>query len=115
MKLKSELYKDEQIKLSNKIIDILELDENNQIILYNLDNDENKINKIIGLTPELRKYFSFRDISGLEKTETKKRPYLSIIRQITKLTHEMDYKDKQLTINGNKIRSRVYTFNKYKN
>jgi len=112
MKLKSELYKKEQFDLSNKIINILELDENNQIILYYLDNDEEKINKIMDLIPELRKYFSFRDISGLEKTETSKRPWLSIIRQITKLTHEMSYKDKQLTISGKKIRSRIYTFNK---
>lgn len=109
MRLKSELYKDEQIKLSNKIIDILELDENNQIILYNLDNDEDKINKIIGLIPELRKYFSFRDISGLEKTETTKRPYLSIVRQITKLTHTLSTKDKHLTINGKN--DKIKTFN----
>ena len=110
MRLKSELYKDEQIKLSNKIIDILELDENNQIILYYLDNNEEKQNKIMELIPELRKYFSFCCISGLEKTETTKRPWLSIIRQITKITHEMNYKDKQLNINGKKIRSRIYTF-----
>ena len=110
MRLKSELYKDEQIKLSNKIIDILDLDENNQVILYHLDNDEKKINKIMELIPELRKYFSFRDISGLEKTETVKRPWLSIIRQITKITHTMSYKDKQLSINNNKIRSIIYTF-----
>ena len=110
MRLKSELYKDEQIKLSNKIIDILDLDENNQVILYHLDNDEKKINKIMELIPEIRKYFSFRDISGLEKTETVKRPWLSIIRQITKITHTMSYKDKQLSINNNKIRSIIYTF-----
>lgn len=112
MKLKSELYKDEQIKLSNKIIDILDLDENNQITLYYLDNDEEKQNKIIELIPDLRKYFSFSSINGLERTETTSRPWLSIIRQITKITHNMTYKDKQLTINGKKIRTKIYTFNK---
>ena len=112
MKLKSELYKDEQMQLSNKIIDILELDKNNQIVLYYLDNDSQKINEIMKLVPELRKYFSFSCINGLERTETTKRPWLSIIRQITKLTHEMNYKDKQLTIKGEKIRSQIYTFNK---
>lgn len=112
MKLKSELYKNEQIKLSNKIIEILELDENNQVILYYLDNNEEKQNKIMSLIPKLRKYFSFSSINGLERTETTNRPWLSIIRQITKLTHTMIYKDKQLTINNTKIRSRIYTFNK---
>jgi hypothetical protein len=110
MKLKSELYKDEQIQLSNKIIDILELDENNQVILYFLDNDNEKKDKIMNLIPELRKYFSFSAINGLERTETTKRPWLSIIRQITKTTHEMNYKDKQLTINDKAVRSRIYTF-----
>lgn len=112
MRLKSELYKEEQIYLSNKIIDILNLDKNNQIILYNLDNDDEKTNNIMELIPELRKYFSFRDVSGVEKPETVKRPWLSIVRQITKLTHEMNYKDKQIIINGGKIRSKIYTFNK---
>ena len=112
MKLKSELYKDEQIQLSNKIIDILELDGNDQIILFYLDNDKEKIDKIMNLIPELRKYFSFSLINGLERTETTKRPWLSIIRQITKTTHKMSYKDKQLTINGKTIRSRIYAFDK---
>ena len=44
MKLKSILYKKEQDDLVDKIINILELDNENSIILYNLDNDkQNKI------------------------------------------------------------------------
>ena len=46
MKLKSLLYKQEQDELVNKIINILELDNDNSIILYNLDNDKNKQDKI---------------------------------------------------------------------
>ena len=42
MKLKSILYKKEQDELVNKIIDILELDEENSIILYNFDNDKTR-------------------------------------------------------------------------
>ena len=64
------------------------------------------------LIPELRKYFSFNCINGLERTETTKRPWLSIVKQITKITYDMSYKDKQLTINGKKIRSMIYTFTK---
>ena len=41
-----------------------------------------------------------------------KRPYLSIIRQVTKLDYNMSGKDKQIIINGNKIRSRILTFEK---
>jgi hypothetical protein len=110
MRYKSELYKKEQLLLSNKIIDILQLDGNGQIILYYLDNDKTKTDKILALLPELRKYFAFHSIVGLESPEKLKRPWLSIIRQITKLTHIMSFKDKQLTINGKIIRSRIYTF-----
>ena len=59
MKLKSELYKEEQENILNKIINILELDDNNSIILYNLDNDKIKQDKILELIPEIRKFFSF--------------------------------------------------------
>jgi len=111
MRLKSELYKKEQFALSNKIMDILELN-NGQIILHDLDNDIEKQNKIMNLIPELRKYFSFSNMKGIESPELLKRPYLSIIRQITKLTHDLHGKDKQLIIDGKIIRSRLLLFTK---
>jgi len=42
MKLKSILYKKEKDELVDKIINILELDNENSIILYNLDNDKTR-------------------------------------------------------------------------
>jgi len=42
MKLKSILYKKEQDDLVDKIINILEMDNENSIILYNLDNNKIK-------------------------------------------------------------------------
>lgn len=110
MRLKSELYKKEQIKLSKKIIDMLELDENGNIILYYLDENTEKQKRIMDLIPELRKYFSFSNMKGIESPEMLKRPYLSIIRQVTKLTHKMCGKDKQLIIDGKIIRSRLLSF-----
>ncbi len=55
MRNKSDLYKSEQIKISNKIIEILELDENEQIILYHLDHDKIKTDRIMALIPDIRK------------------------------------------------------------
>ena len=89
MKLKSILYKKEQYELVNKIINILELDNNNSIILYNLDNDKNKQYKILELIPEIRKYYSFSTIIGASEPTKAKRPYLSIIRQLTKSKYIM--------------------------
>lgn len=112
MRNKDELYKKEQLRLSNKIIDILKLDENNQITLYQLENDSDKIKQIMDLIPDIRKYFSFSDIAGVERPEILKRPWMSIIRQVTKLTHTISRKDKQMTSNGIRIRTQLFTFTK---
>jgi len=111
MKLKSLLYKQEQDELINKIIDILELDNENSIILYNLDNDQNKKNKILELIPEIRKYYSFSTIIGAFEPTKAKRPYLSIIKQITKSKYKInsyDYRIKQ--DDKEDIRTKKYIF-----
>lgn len=111
MKHKSILYKNEQDILVDKIIEILELDENNQITLYDLENDQDKIKKIMDLIPELRKYFSFNNIKGLESPEKTKRPWLSIIRQITKNKYTMVRKYHQINKGNNLVlRTTIYTF-----
>ena len=89
MKLKSILYKKEQDELVYKIINILDLDNENSIILYNLDNDKIKQDKILKLIPEIRKYYSFSTIIGASEPTKAKRPYLSIIRQLTKSKYKL--------------------------
>jgi hypothetical protein len=84
MKLKSELYKKEQDEIIDKIMTALELDKDNGIVLHVLDNDKPKQYKILELIPDIRKYFSFTAIIGASEPDRAKRPYLSIIRQITK-------------------------------
>ena len=111
MKLKSILYKKEQDELIDKIINILELDNENSIILYNLDNDKIKQNKILELIPEIRKYYSFSTIIGASEPDKAKRPYLSIIKQITKSKYKInsyDYRIKQE--NKEDIRTKKYIF-----
>ena len=98
MKLKSILYKKEQDELVDKIINILELDNKSSIILYNLDNDKIKQDKILELIPEIRKYYSFSTIIGASEPTKAKRPYLSIVRQLTKSKYKLnsyDYRIKQ--------------------
>ena len=111
MKLKSILYKKEQNDLVDKIINILELDNMNSIVLYNLDNDETKQYKILELIPEIRKYYSFSTIIGASEPTKPKRPYLSIIRQLTKSKYKLnsyDYRIKQDAKDD--IRTKKYIF-----
>lgn len=111
MRLKSELYKKEQADITDKIIGILELDDNNTTILYYLDSDKTKQDKIMNLVPDIRKYYSFTSSIGASDPSKSKRPYVSIIRQFTKTKYNMissDYKIKLPT--GDLIRTKKYTF-----
>ena len=113
MKLKSELYKKEQDEITEKIIKHLNLDKDNGIILYELDNDKTKQDKILELIPDIRKYFSFTSSIGASEPDKAKRPYLSIIRQFTKSKYNMlscDYRIKK--DNDKEIRTKKYIFTK---
>lgn len=103
MRLKSELYIKEQDEIVDKIIEILDLDDENSIILYNLDNDKEKQDKILALIPEIRKYYSFTTIIGASEPDKAKRPYLSIIRQLTKKKYTMTSYDHRIKQEGQKI------------
>jgi len=79
----------------------------NSIILFNLDNDKIKQDKILELIPEIRKYYSFSTIIGTSEPTNAKRSYLSIIRQLTKSKYKLnsyDYRIKQ------DIRTKKYVF-----
>ena len=111
MRLKSELYKKEQEEVIDKIITILDLEHKNTYTLYELDKNEKIQQKIMELIPEIRKYYSFSTIIGASEPTKAKRPYLSIIKQITKSKYKLnsyDYRIKQE--NKEDIRTIKYIF-----
>jgi hypothetical protein len=110
MRLKSELYKTEQLQLCDKIIETLQLDDSKSTTLYELDTNKDKQKKILDLIPDIRKYFSFTLIIGASEPEKVKRPWLSIIRCITKLKYEMVHGDYVLKKDDEKIRTKRYIF-----
>ena len=113
MRLKSELYKKEQEEICNKIIEILDLPETNTITLYELDNDKEKQEKIIELIPDIRKYFSFNSIKAVGEPHRIKRPWLSIIKQITKLKYTITTKDHRIKIGDKVERTILYRINSF--
>jgi hypothetical protein len=115
MKQKSVLYKNEQLAILEKIINILQLDDNKSIILYNLDHDVNKKKQIMEMLPEIRKYFSFSYIHGARNPEKIKRPYISIVRQIAKLKYDMKHIDWRIKVDGKEVRTQKYELNRYIN
>ena len=110
MKLKSLLYKKEQNEIIENIISILDLDNEKSITLYELDNNLEKQKKIIDLIPDIRKYFKVKNIIGAKEPEKCKRPYLSIIKHLTKQNYHLYYSDWRLKINNKTIRTKKYVF-----
>ena len=78
----SEKYQNEREDICNKIITILELKEDNTFLLYELDDNIEKQNKILELKEEIQKYFACSTISSFKPNFECKRPYLNIIRSI---------------------------------
>ena len=99
MRFKKELYKKEQEELADKIIKILDLKENS-ITLYDIDNNEDKKQKINALIPEVRKYFNFSHIKGARNPENVKRPYLSLMKHITRIKYEIKITRIRIKINN---------------
>ena len=82
-------------------------------LISNLCQSNEKQKQIMDLIPDIRKYFSFNNLKAVGEPERIKRPWLSIIKQLTKkhytLTnkHYRIYKD-----DGKVIRTMNYTFTK---
>jgi len=110
MRLKSDLYKKEQEEVIEKIISILDLTNKNTYTLYELDKNKEIQNKIMELIPEIRKWFSFNGLKAVGEPSKIKRPWLSIIKQLTKTKYTIESKDFQFTENGKHIRTHIYSF-----
>jgi len=111
MRTKKEVYKKEQDEIINKIISIVEIEDNKQITLYELDNDIKKQKEIMDLIPTIRKYFSFNNLKAVGEPERIKRPWLSIIKQLTKEKYKLHKKDYRIyQEDGSIIRTIIYKF-----
>ena len=93
MRLKSELYKKEQEEIVNKIITILDLENKTEYTLYELDKNEEIQKQIMELIPEIRKYYSFNGIKAVGQPSKIKRPWLSIIKHLTKEKYNLESKE----------------------
>tara|TARA_B100001167_G_C16610278_1_gene230006 strand:- start:76 stop:435 length:360 start_codon:yes stop_codon:yes gene_type:complete len=110
MRLKSVLYKKEQDEILQKIINILDLDDENSITLHELDTNKEKQKLILDLIPTIRKYFSYACMKGVREPEKVKRPCLSIIKHITKKKYHIYNSDSRIMVNNIKIRTTKYIF-----
>ena len=112
MRLKSELYKEEQDDVICKIITILDLENKHTYTLYELDNNEEIQKRIMELIPEIRKWFSFNNMKAVGEPEKRKRPWLSIIKNLVKSKYAIDSKEHQFKNKEKWMRTQKYLFTK---
>lgn len=110
MRLKSELYKKEQEEIVDKIISILDLENKTEYTLYELDKNEELQKNIMILIPEIRKYYAFNNMKAVGEPNKRKRPWLSIIKNLLKTKYNIVSKDFQFTENETHIRTHIYSF-----
>ncbi len=111
MRLKSELYKKEQEDIVDKIIKILDLENKTEYTLYELDKNEEIQKQIMELIPEIRKYYAFNNMKAVGEPNKRKRPWLSIIKNLLKHRYKFESVDYRINENGVEIRTHKYIFN----
>ena len=110
---KSELYREEQSQLKKKIIEILSLDECNSTTLFELDTNKDKQDKLMALIPDIRKFFNFGKIVGASEPDKVERPWLSIIKHLTRHDYELFRCDYRFTHPDlGVVRTKRYVFQK---
>jgi len=80
---KSDKYTNEREDIINRVLEILQLDEDKSFILYEFDRDIEKQNRIIELAIDIKRYFASSYWNGINDKNTV-RPYLTIIRNLFK-------------------------------
>lgn len=111
MRLKKDLYPNEQSQVKKTLVDILGLNQTPSIVLYELDSNTDLLNKIQSLVPLIRKYFSYTTIPGVIEPYRYNRPYLSIIKNLLKDLYIIQRKHIKMRLpDGNRIQTTRYIF-----
>ena len=113
---KNDIFIKERDEIITKLNDILEItNEKNWFILYDLNNDIEKQNKILSLKDDIKKYFicskwAFFNSSTHNKI---KKDYLSLIRSVYKyMNYQITYKTKKINNDTEIISTCIYYISK---
>ena len=79
-----EMYEEEREETVRRMIEILDLDEENSFYLNEIDADTEKQDKIMTLKPAVKKYYSTGEIAFRPDKDVK-RPYLLLIRGLLRV------------------------------
>lgn len=92
----------EQTNILDKLLEILNYNNDYSFYLYDLDNKTDLQKSILNLSDDIRKYYPSSSCMGVNGKKCK-RPYLSIIRYIMKFHNkELYFMDYTLKLENNK-------------
>lgn len=107
---KAEKFKEQQQAIKQQLMDILKLEDatfNPEVktkTLFEIDQEETK-QKILDLIPQVKEYFTIRNVSLIYAEDTK-RPHLTVIKEVLK----KDYKVQSTFVQEGSIKTRRYNF-----
>jgi hypothetical protein len=78
----SNKYPEQRAAICEKIVNILDLNEEQGFLLCDLDADLEKQHQLLELKDEIKKYFACSTISSFKPNFECKRPYLNLVRSI---------------------------------
>jgi hypothetical protein len=106
--------KKEQEEIVDKIATILDLENKTEYTLYELDKNKEIQKQIMELIPEIRKLYSFNNMKAVGEPSKIKKPWLSIIKNLTKEKYNLESKEYRFfNEKENKyLRTQKYIFHK---
>lgn len=110
MRLKSELYREEQEAIVDAIVEILDLNNKKVFTLHEWDNDTAIQTRILELIPNIRRWYSCNRLKAVTDPERIRRPWLSIIKQLTKNRYTIKCKARHFKVDGQWLVTQQYTF-----
>ena len=104
------LYTEQRQNVINKLLEILEITETNNIFsLHKIDNDAEKQQLILDLEPDVKKYFNCSTWSCFKQKNTITRRWLSFTKYLFK---EMNISMNACRTNNNNTEGTIYLITK---
>lgn len=106
-----EKYHNEREHICKKIIEIIQLNEQNSFYLCDIDDNIEKQTQIMSMKEEIQKCFACSTISSFKPNFECKRPYLNIVRSILRMQgYIFEGKDIELKLENHLFkRTMIYT------
>lgn len=110
MMSKAKRFEKEQHMIVNKIVDILDLQNNPIQVLYDMDQNIAMQDQIMDLSSEIQNVYNCNNLKAITDPSRIKRPWLSIIKTLLKKDYQIIVDDYNKKVNDGFVHTKKYTF-----